>query len=127
MTIQEAEQFLNCIYYSIEEDDSGKFVHILGDWCYAPAEYHFEGLPYRNCEYTWLYIPIEELIRYRDGHILDLLYDYMTEVKQYEGEYSEKNLIEDAESFVQMKKLDLCDITPDTPCGEYISKWPTEW
>lgn len=104
-------------FYQIEEDEGKKYAHISGDLLYN-GDGQLELI-----EYTFGYIPIEELNE-------DDLYDRLSQFKQYYRKITDeegKGLIDTYfngdPSLIQ--DGDLFAVTEETPCGCYRHFWET--
>lgn len=96
------------IIYVVEEIDGEKMVHIETEAFYNDGRGEFSCI-----DYTWCYVPINDLNNYMD---------YTCEVQQYQGDYktAEELLAELGE--LNQKELELEDVTEDTPLGIYRTK-----
>ena len=108
--------------FSIEEQDGQKVVHLSG---YAFKSEANPGTPdkdWRLIEYTFCTVPLSEFRKnYREqGHpYVDSLQE---EVKQYEKDMAEAEIIETFEHYFGGRRGELLDfscIRENTPCGNY--------
>ena len=137
--------FRDYTYYSIETDDDGsRYVHIMGtvwknDGREHPTEEDEYGnpieAPYTVTEYTGVYIPLDEIIADRDVDGESIIWEYIDNCQQYEGDYTWEELLDEGYGDPGYRNgvistghvpdfsshLYLGEIWYDTPDGDYHS------
>lgn len=101
--------------YLVEGTGDKKVIHVS-----AYVWPRSDGDGYTITEYTFLYIPLAEMVRMDDEQLWDYINDMEANVKQYERDVS----AEEAKDYIDnawgmAKRLDYKDLTEDTPCGVY--------
>ena len=97
-------------FYIIEEENGEKFIHMSGN-VYANGDGD-----YRLAEWTGFFVPLSEV------HDIRELLDYINSQVSYLGDITEEEAEEISNTYFNgeaVPKLQLEDITEDTPCGEY--------
>jgi len=130
------EDFKSYEYYSIEEHNGEKEMHIFGYVWKNDGREDDDGnlAPYTVTEYTGVYIPVGELVACRTPEERwDLIMDYECACSQYEGDYTWEGLLDagwgspdmgngiisTGEPYSANDYLHYSDIWFDTPCGDY--------
>lgn len=103
-------------FYSIEVDTEGnKVVHLLGNI----YDLEWNDTNYVIDEYTFLYIPIKDVILMIDT---DTFYEYIAEKVSYSDNVSKAEAYKVCNEYFNGNhgiELDIADITEGTPCGDY--------
>ena len=101
-------------FYIIEQDENGnKVIHIQGNLYFCDGGYC-------HSEWKFLYFNIDEAKHMIEDDtffsVLDVKVDYLTDIASSETAYAIADNYFDGETG---KRLDICDITQETPCGCY--------
>ena len=116
-------------FYSISEVDGIKVIHIFG-YSYKSDSMEFvskqnpDGIYWANMECCWFIEKVEDFIQHlktNKNHIDDTY----AELKQYQGDYTSKWMIDIINHYFNGKPADFYlsfeEITMDTPCGNYVN------
>lgn len=113
----ELKDYINCTFYQIIEEEGKKKVLIEADFGYSD-----QGFDYVLFNHYCNGIPIEEFSLERMQQEIDDsdcgAIDWNAE-DDVDGDYERDIRF----FYMQMNRLDLNQITPDTPCGCYYGEW----
>ena len=103
--------------FAVEQESEKKYVHLFG-YIYCSDDLTFK--PYRNLEYTFLYIPIEEAV---EKGLNKAEMEYQETVKQYVADIDYEEILSIYNNYDNGKPPMMLDkLTLDTPVGTYILK-----
>ena len=115
-TIKDIDKYEGCDWYSIEEYNGDKCIHINGYWYYTSDDY---DEPYRDLEYVWFVVPLEEFLKWDSDD-----YDCFQEsLKQYITDRNESEMLTAWGEFIdkhEFTELGYDELTMDTPYGYYV-------
>lgn len=108
----EINKYLDLFAYQVETDENGeKQIHIDG-YCYWNDE------SYQLVQGTFCYVSLKELEAFEDNEDrIELVWDKFDEVKQYQRELTEEEVIE---YYKECRELRIDFVSIDTPDGWYV-------
>ena len=119
--IGEKMKYLDKDFYSVEEIEGKKVVHIHGYVYDAGEGINNPDETYRNVNFSGCYIPLDEFI----GLSEDTINDFQSTCKQYVNDLTETGAKELMEIYYgtdcKEKELAYSELTLDTPCGDYVN------
>ena len=105
-------------FYSVELDDDGyKVIHLSGSVYLNDVDTTEKC--YRCAEWTWLYIPINELKELIEN---SWFYEYVNEKIAYLGDLTKEEAMETCANYFDGQPgvyLHIEEVDDETPCGNY--------
>ncbi len=107
-------------FYSVEVDENDKkYIHMSGNIYYNDGSSN-ETDCFRIAEWTFLYIPLEELAELLND--IDVFWEYLNEKVAYLGNLTEDEAVDMCQVYFNGepgKWLNIKHVNEDTPCGDY--------
>lgn len=117
-------------FYSITEQDGVKIIHINGytyksDSKEYVTEQNPNGVYWANLEVCWFIFTLEEFIKNYKEKGAEWIDECYEERSQYQGDFTEEQMLDSINNRYFNGRpadayLDFCELTEDTPCGNYI-------
>lgn len=121
MNKKDYEKYLDCDFYSVEEQNGEKVVHVNGYFC-CPGDSCTDNPEriYRHVEVAWLVFPLEEFLTLDKS----TLWDIASTHNQGINDLTEKEVQESMAHYFNGHpgtELPYAKLTLATPCGNYIA------